>query len=57
MHGRWRLFPLEHIHFEKLYLLGKDLSANPCHEIFVGELRLLLSKHFNVKMPSLDVFT
>jgi hypothetical protein len=29
--------PLEQINIEKLYLLGKDLSANPCHEMVVGE--------------------
>ena len=41
---------LEQINFEKLYLLCKDLSANPCHEMLVGELSLPLNKHFNVKM-------
>jgi hypothetical protein len=41
---------LEQINFEKVYLLCKDLSANPCHEMLVGELGLPLSKHFKVKM-------
>ena len=40
---------LEQINFEKVYLLCKDLSANPCHEMLVGELGLPLSKHFKVK--------
>jgi hypothetical protein len=41
---------LEQINFEKVYLLCKDLPANPCHEMLVGELGSLLSKHFKVKM-------
>jgi hypothetical protein len=41
---------LEQINFEKVYLLCKDLSANPCHEMLVGELGSPLSKHFKVKM-------
>jgi len=41
---------LEQINFEKVYLLCKDLSANPCREMLVGELGLPLSKHFKVKM-------
>ena len=40
---------LEQINFEKVYLL-KDLPANPCHEMLVGELGSPLSKHFKVKM-------
>jgi hypothetical protein len=44
------LVVLEQINFEKVYLLCKDLSANPCHEMLVGELCLPLSKHFKVKM-------
>ena len=42
--------PLEQITFEKIYLLCKDLSANPCHEMLVGELCLPLSEHLKVKM-------
>ena len=34
----------------KRYLLCKDLHANPCHEMLVGELGSPLSKHFKVKM-------
>ena len=41
---------LEQINFEKVYLLCKDLPANPCHEMLVGELGSPLSKHFKVKM-------
>jgi len=40
----------EQSNFEKAYLLCKDLSANPCHEMLVGELFLPLSKHLKVKM-------
>ncbi|MDL2316835.1 hypothetical protein LJC59_07140, partial [Desulfovibrio sp. OttesenSCG-928-A18] len=29
---------LEQIHFEKVYLLCKDLSSNPCPEMLAGEL-------------------
>ena len=46
----FRATQLEQISFEKVYLLCKDLSANPCHEMLVGELGLPLSKHFKVKM-------
>jgi hypothetical protein len=28
--------PPEQIKFDKLYLLCKDLSSNPCHEMLVG---------------------
>ena len=41
---------LEQINFEKVYLLCKDLPANPCHEMLVGELGSPLRKHFKVKM-------
>jgi hypothetical protein len=41
---------LEQINFEKVYLLYKDLPANPCHEMLAGELGSPLSKHFKVKM-------
>ena len=41
---------LERINFEKVYPLCKDLPANPCHEMLVGELGSPLSKHFKVKM-------
>jgi hypothetical protein len=41
---------LERINFEKVYPLCKDLQANPCHEMLVGELGSPLSKHFKVKM-------
>ena len=41
---------LEQINFEKVYPLCKDLYANPCHEMLVGELGLPLSKHYKVKM-------
>jgi hypothetical protein len=41
---------LEQINFEKMYLLCKDLLANSCHEMLVGELGSPLSKHFKVKM-------
>jgi hypothetical protein len=40
---------LEQINFEKVYLLCKDLSANPCHETLVGGLRPPLSKRLKVK--------
>ena len=49
-----RMTQLEQINFKKVYLLCKDLSANPCHEMLVGELGLPLSKHFKVKMLYLD---
>ena len=39
---------LEQINFEKVYLLCKDLRANPCHEMIVGELGSPLSKHLKV---------
>jgi hypothetical protein len=41
---------LEQINFEKVYLLCKDLSANPCHETLAGGLRPPLSKRLKVKM-------
>ena len=41
---------LEQINFEKVYLLCKDLLANPCHEMLVGELGSPFSKYFKVKM-------
>jgi len=40
---------LERINVEKVYPLSKDLSANPCHEMIVGELSSPLSKHLKVK--------
>jgi hypothetical protein len=41
---------LEQINFEKVYLLCKDLPANPCREMLAGGLCLPLSKHFKRKM-------
>jgi hypothetical protein len=37
------------MNFEKVYLLSKDLLANPCHEMLVGGLCPPLSKHRKVK--------
>jgi len=50
--GRVRacLQPLKQIHFEKVCLLCKDLSSNPCPEMLAGELRSPLRKHFNGKL-------
>ncbi len=41
---------VEQINFKKLYLLYKDFTKNPCHEMLVGELSSPLSKHFKVKL-------
>jgi hypothetical protein len=37
---RWTgsIFFLEQFNFEKVQLLGKDFSVNPCREMLVGEL-------------------
>jgi hypothetical protein len=42
-------FP-EQINIEKVYLLCKDLLANPCREMLAGGLCPPLSKHFKCKM-------
>jgi hypothetical protein len=37
--GTTRRASIEQLSFEKVQLLGKDLSATPCREMLVGELR------------------